>query len=524
MVSLGKYLYNSMKSNSSLFAIKDGARFISYDELNNKALAIGGFLFENGIKDENVGIITQRNFSAYAGILGVIYSGCTYVPINGKYPKEKITNIINGANIKVLISSEEDWTKIRHKIEDIDKIKFLLFPDGDNKHNEVTKSINNDDIDKITLLKEPVDFDNDKNVYIMFTSGSTGNPKGVEVSNTNVLCLLKNMKKYYDLDPGFRSSQTFDLSFDLSVSDMFFTWANGGMLCVLNENELYCPSEYINREKIEFWHSVPTLAEFMNRLGFLKPQMYPSLRYSIFCGEPLTQNVADAWMEAAPSSTIENLYGPTETTVFVSRYPYTKKDIDKNYKNNIVPIGRPFDGIELALIDGNNKLVPNLTTGELVICGKQVTKGYMNDDKKTSETFTKMPWDSSEKIWYKTGDLAFINSDGIYEYISRKDNQIKIAGRRIEVSEVESALRGKIKNQDAVVVPYRDGNGIVQYLVAYVNVDLTVDDIKTIKKDSEVKLESLFFPKKFIFLKNIPTTASGKIDRVTLERDLEKYI
>ena len=259
---VSQMLHSAMNEYNHLSALKIGERNITYNSLNKVSLQIASLLLREGVQRDNIGILGQRNYSVYMGILGSIYSGNTYVPINKKYPERKIKDIIQDANIKVLICSEEDWNQLNSILSSSNALKFVLIPEGDafKSDNRIKTAF---DLNNIDVITEPVSVQPSDNLYVMFTSGSTGKPKGVQVSNRNVSCLLDNMNAYYDLEPGFRASQTFDLSFDLSVSDMFFTWANGGTLCVLNEEELYCPAEYINREKIVFWHSVPTLAEFM---------------------------------------------------------------------------------------------------------------------------------------------------------------------------------------------------------------------------------------------------------------------
>ena len=145
-------------------------------------------------------------------------------------------------------------------------------------------------------------------------------------------------------------------------------------------------------------------------------------------------------------------------------------------------------------------------------------------DSETKSVFVYMPWDSSGSIWYKTGDMAKYNDSGDMEYISRKDNQIKIAGRRIEIGEIESILRGKIKGEDAVVVPHRDDSGIVKSLLAFVTTKLTDDDRNQLSSSCKGRIDTIFFPKEFLFLEEIPTTTSGKVDRKLLEQIASKHL
>jgi len=516
MKSLSYLLHNSFLKYKKYPAIKINEKIITYEELNNRALVFARLLIDKKGSNNVVGIITQRNYSTYIGVLASVYSGFTYVPINSKYPIDKINRIIKEANIQMLIADDIEWNDVKSNFEHNENIAYVLFPSYDTQHVVEKGPITFFNLNSIDALKQPIESRYDNNIYIMFTSGSTGNPKGVQVSNKNILSLLNNMNNYYELEPGFRSSQTFDLSFDLSISDIFFTWMKGGTICVLSNEELFCPSDYINREKINFWHSVPTLAVFMNKLGFLEENMYPSLQYSIFCGEPLTQTIANKWGLAAPNSTVENLYGPTEATVFITRYSYSNHNTDYMPKNGIVQIGKPFNDQRIMLVDSNEEPINNGEIGEIILSGDQVAKGYL-DPEKTIKVFKKMKWDELGEIWYKTGDLAFVNDYGDIEFLERKDKQIKIGGRRVEIGEIESIIRKFNKFEDTIIVPYRDNNNIVQYLIGFVTRSLNTDDILEIREKCSSKLEDIFFPKNFIYIKEIPTIVSGKVDRRKLE-------
>ena len=157
---------------------------------------------------------------------------------------------------------------------------------------------------------EPIPVDLKDFAYLLFTSGSTGRPKGVGVTHANATAFLHAVGERYDFGPDDRFSQTFDMTFDLSVFDMFVAWSAGGCLCVPTQRQLIKPGRFIEDHELTVWFSVPSTGVFMRRLGELKEGRYPSLRWSLFCGEPLPVAVADAWARAAPASTVENLYGP----------------------------------------------------------------------------------------------------------------------------------------------------------------------------------------------------------------------
>ncbi len=520
MSSLVEILNTSFINNANLVALKFKNVSYTYDEVNKKAKKVANSLISHGADNEAIAIVGQRNVNQYIGVLGTLYSKCHYVPINTKYKSERVLKIIKKANIRFFIGDEASLLKIKSIIDksNISSICYFITP-NDKCSNK--KWIDKKLLDKLNPL--PVEFINDPNrlVYIMFTSGSTGEPKGVMVSNKNVVSWLNSMSTLYDLKEGFKASQVYDLSFDLSVSDMFFTWANGGVLCVLSEDEQLMPFDYIRREKIEFWSSVPTVVSFMEKMGLLNENVFPSIKYSVFCGEPFPKSLADSWKNAAPNSSIENCYGPTEATIWITRFSYEVNNSRHQSISSILPIGKIYDGHEMKLIDENNSLITgDNQKGELVYKGPQITLGYLNNNKKTEENFRKFDWDTEGGVWYKSGDIGTINENGDFECLGRTDNQIKIAGRRLEIGEVETAIRKYEKTSDAIIVPLRDENNLVKSLVAFSTIKLSKDEEKFIKLDLNNQIEKIFIPKKIIFIPKLPLTYSGKVDRKLLESKL----
>ncbi|MBF0205428.1 MAG: AMP-binding protein [Oligoflexia bacterium] len=517
-------LNHSFNRHKEITALKLRNKIVTYGELQENSLGIANFIFSNGLHRKNIGIFGQRNLSVYYGIVGTILAGATYVPINSKFPLCKKLSLVQQASIEVIICSYEDYLKNIEFIQQTN-LKFIIIPDCDHANpNPWLIPKNKLSEGKKYSFKEST-FPQNKIIYIMFTSGSTGTPKGVKISHSNVLSLINNLKNFYpDLEPGYHNSQTFDLSFDPSICDMFFTWSNGGTLCILSEKELYCPSEYIKREKIVLWHSVPALAEFIQKLGQLKNDFFPSIRYSIFTGEPCKKSIADSWMAAAPNSTIENRYGPTEVTVDCLRYSYRKNDQHKFFSNNVLPIGTPYDNLRFAIINENLEQCSTGDRGELIIAGPQVSEGYLNDEKKTNSVFTKMLWDREDCIWYRTGDSAFVNQDDQVECLGRIDNQIKLAGKRMELEEIEYHLINSKIFSDVIVVPLYSNDGIVHGVSAFTTTDFHTADVAKLKELTTNALDQSFFPKKFERIDAFPRLSNGKIDRKTLETKAQKEV
>jgi amino acid adenylation domain-containing protein len=504
MDTISAQVHISTSKFSDKIALSCSGKQITYSELNANALKLAALLKSKDIANQRVGILTQKTLSAYYGVLGALYAGYIYIPLNPKHPFKRLENIIRNAHISTIIFDESENINIKELQQLIDCIDHIILPEKE--------------IDKAIPLSEPTPARSNDLAYVMFTSGSTGEPKGVMVTHANVCSHVKNMTEMYQFSPSDRLSQTFDLSFDPSVSDMFCAWFNGSALCVLSPDEIYCASDYIQRERITFWASVPTLANFMIKLGQLKPNIFPTLKHSTFCGEPFPQPIGNQWSMAAPNSTIENLYGPTEATVYVTRYIYRDYEHDRKYSNNIVPIGLPLPGQLAVIVDEDLQIVPQGKIGELCVSGSQVTLGYLNDISKTKEAFIPMPWDHDcQNRWYKTGDLAFVNESGDIECLGRIDSQIKIAGQRVELGEIEAILRDITNTNEVAVVPALYENGVPQKLVAFVAKKMSKNDIKEIKESCKRMLQSAFVPKSIYYIDTLPLNPSGKIDRHSLK-------
>ena len=516
MMGVTDRLFERMGESADERALEVDGRIISYGELLEKAMLVAAGLIENGATNETIGLVGQRKASSYIGLLGIIFAGCSFTPINPKYNDSRIKSMLGGSKIRYLVGDPNDISQLDPLL--LESIKAQIIPEGRGQGSSSLNLIDEQTLASYKTLPSPISVSDDDLAYINYTSGSTGLPKGVMISHNNLQAFLRNMLTIYELNPGFRASQTFDLSFDPSVSDIFFTWIAGGTLCVVPEKEMLIPTDFIVREKITFWNSVPSIANFMLKTGNLKPGSFPTLTHSMFCGEQFPVDIAKAWRLAAPNSSIENLYGPTEATIYISRYSYSKNDENQSFKNNIVPIGRPFDGHEVALIDDKAERISGVDKGEIVFSGPQLANGYLNDADKTADSFVSFDWDIQGRIWYKTGDLGFFNSNNDLECTGRIDNQIKISGRRIEIGEIESALSNFEKTSGAVVVPLRNTSEIVIGCVAFVLVELSSADISVIRKESTKFLDSIFFPKKICFIRAFPRSQSGKIDRKALEK------
>ena len=515
-MSLSALLLDAASRHAERFALHIADERTTYADLTRSALHFAARLLSLGAQREAVGIVGQRKQGSYAGVLGILYAGCHYVPLKSKAPPEKTLGVLRAANIRFLVGDEEDLRQLQAQLQTCaqgDGIQAYVAPSGECIAGQEWGPV---DTGATQPLAAPLSCDADALAYILFTSGSSGTPKGVKVSHGNVLAYLRAIHSLWDLEPGYRASQFHDFSFDPSVSDLFATWSLGGELCVVPEAELIAPAHFIRRSHLQVWSSVPSIGTLMHKLGMLKADSFPTLRISRFAGEPLARRMAQAWQAAAPASTVENHYGPTEATIDVARHVYLPREAGLPFANDIVPIGRPFPGMDVRILDAQQQPVPQGVTGQIAFKGPQLSQGYLNDPEKTRSVFVQLDWDHSGATWYLSGDAGFVNPQGQIECLGRMDSQIKVAGRRVEIGEIESALARFPALSDVVVVAVKDAQGLVTELVGFTTGQVSAQDLATIKKESARILDAVFFPKRIVAIAQLPYAVSGKVDRRAL--------
>jgi amino acid adenylation domain-containing protein len=494
---------------------------LSYGELDATARRWAGAILDLlNRRAERIGVFGYRSQVSYTGALAALYSGAAFVPLNPNFAPETTRSMIRQAGLDAVIVDKMCAAQLSKVMEGESSVPLLL-PEFEKTDFVGVKAriLGASDVAAAPSVRELPPLVPEDIAYILFTSGSTGRPKGVPVTHGNACHFLNAMQKRYSIVPEDRFSQTFDQTFDLSIFDLFLAWQSGACVYSMASVDLLAPTGFINRNELTVWFSVPSVAGQMRKRNRLLPNSLPTLRWSLFCGEPLPKASAELWQAAAPASSVENLYGPTELTIACTIHRWVPDLSPALCHNEVVPIGRPIEGLAAVLLDEELAPVPPGADGELCVSGPQTTPGYWNDPERTAERFVSIPVSYAEqRRFYRTGDRVRRLENGEYVFIGRTDFQIKVLGHRVELGEVEAALRRDPRVSEVAAIGWPVVEGSAQAIVAFI----TGDRVDTAALADAVKqsLPPWSVPKEIRVLEAMPLNANGKIDRKALSQTM----
>ncbi|MFZ1289614.1 MAG: amino acid adenylation domain-containing protein [Melioribacteraceae bacterium] len=465
---------------------------ITYDELNISSNHIKNYLIENGFKYEDIiAVLIPNSIELIKWILGIMKAGCAYLPIDPNYPSERINYILEDSKACSIVFNDE-LEQNKFSIKNIIAIKSDIYKNSKNNF----KNFN------ISILKDNLS-------YIIYTSGSTGKPKGVMLNHKGLLNLVENQIKDFSVTDSSRILQFASIGFDASISEIFMALLSGGTLYLADREKLSDPFE-IKNILVSKSISVVTLPPSL--LQTLDTKELHNLKIVISAGEKLSIDVFKKW---DIDRKVINAFGPTESTVGVSSF--SPHQLNENWQS--IPIGNPIKNVGLFILDKDLNLLQEETVGELYISGDSLARGYLNNPKLTAEKFIPNPFAkiNGERI-YKTGDLAKYTKDGYIEYIGRIDDQVKLRGFRIELTEIEIVIKSFENVLDAAVIV--EGIGEKAKLIAFIQTKVNfVLKPEELREYLNSALPHYMIPSIIETIEKVPITKNGKVDKRKL-RDL----
>lgn len=489
-----------LKNNDEIAIIHRESK-ITFKELWEKSEHVANYILNTCKTNAPILIYGNKETDIITVMIAALKTGRAYSPIDVTYPPERVYKIANITDTELVFNFSRTELTGNFLVSDQEKINQICC----SKCEEISKN---------TWVKD------DDICYILFTSGSTGEPKGVQISKKNIECFASYFKNDCKISGGRIVLNQPPYSFDLSVINPYVCLAMGMTLYSIDKDMIENPKEmfdYFRKSNISLWVSTPSFLNFCISNECFDRNMFPNLKKFVFNGEILPKNLVKIIFEKFPDATVINAYGPTECTVGITSCAITKNMLEDEKS---LPVGKISPNMSYKIIDESGNSVKEGEPGELIIIGDSVSAGYYKDSEKTKKSFFV---NSEKKRCYRTGDLVFKSGEYFY-FIARKDFQIKLNGFRIELDDIANNLNKIEFVNNSVVMPvYKDER--VSCLIAFVTLKRKMEesDFKVgikIKKELKNLVPSYMVPKKIKILDSFPLNTNGKIDRKRLMEEM----
>ncbi len=496
------YLYNTVTKYPDKTAYSDGEVSLTFKEVYEQCRAVGSFLISRGVYKKPIVIFMQRGPKEISAFLGTVAGGCFYVPVDEEMPVGRIQLILDNVKSPIIICDRE--TEETAKKFNIGQGEIVLYEDIS------LYSENAEALDKI--YRAAIDIDP---IYIVFTSGSTGIPKGVAACHRSVIEYIEQLSEILEFNENTVFGNQTPLYFDASLKEIYPTLKFGATAYIIPKKLFSIPMalvDYLNRHGINTICWVVSALTMVSAFGTFKEIKPLYLKTVAFGSELFPVKQLRLWQEAAPEAKFTNLYGPTECTGMCCYYHVERDFAD----NELIPIGRPFPNREILLLKDGNVPAEKGEDGEICVRGTAVTLGYYNDPERTAKAFVQNPLNNAyPELIYRTGDIGRYNEAGELVFVSRLDHQIKHMGHRVELGEVEVNIAMLPGVQMAACLYDSAKKKIVLYYVG----KMTEAELAA---EARPKLPRYMLPNKIIKLSQMPLTANQKINRVKLKEMYEQ--
>ncbi|MEV5887624.1 AMP-binding protein [Streptomyces sp. NPDC052020] len=494
-------------------AVRVGTESVTYEQAHERALVWAGALLRAVRKPPGtVAVLAAKGIDAYVGILAGLYAGATVVPLQPGFPPARTRRMLRSAQVSAVIADAAGWARLPELMAPGPDGEAPLDP-GDGPLPVLAPgcpSGTRPGVERIVpgaagALVAPRPVRAADTAYVLFTSGSTGRPKGVPISHGSAAHYFRLQDERYDFTPDDVFSQTFDLNFDCAMFDLFCAWGAGATALWVPPGAYRDLPAFAAENRMTVWFSTPSAIPLVRRLGGLAPGSLPGLRWSFFAGEALTCKDASDWQTAAAGSALENLYGPTELTITIAAHRWEGHSA-RIAVNGVVPIGHVNAGHDHLLLGADGR--PAADEGELCVTGPQTTRGYLDA---ADDAGRFLEYDA--RTWYRTGDrVRRIGDSGELAYLGRLDSQVQIAGWRVELPEVDHALRGCPGVTEAVTVDVAGASG-TELVVFYTGREVPA---AAFARQLREVLPMGMTPRHYWHLDEFPLNSNRKTDRGAL--------
>lgn len=492
-------IINSIENFQDRNAFYIHGEFYTYGKLGKAVSSIGAAIFSNYTTktSKHIGVLIYDDIESYASCVATLLSGFGYVPINPMQPIERTIEMLNQANVEIILCSKtEDIQKIQEKLPEIEAIDTTQLSEAEF------------DFRKLSI-------DESSPAYVIFTSGSTGIPKGTPISRKNLNTFLDSVDALnwsISEKDGFLNMSS--MTFDMSIITFIIPLCVGGCIYTVPEDEI----KYLYGYKLMVEQDITFIAVVPSTLSYLKPYFssinLPNIRYSLVCGEAFPMELAKDWQHCISNGEIINIYGPTEATVFTHTYSYEQDKHEECY-NGVMALGQIVKNMKYVVLNEQDLEVDQGEKGELCISGMQLTSGYINNEEKNKLSFFTRELNGENQRFYRTGDIVFVDENGCFFYTGRKDHQVKIQGHRVELGEIEKHARDFTKNENTIAIAVKNDFGNYHIHLFTEQENILKEEIMAYLK---TKIPYYMIPSGFSYLKKFPVNNNGKIDRIKLSK------